>query len=371
LTGNASTPPPPNHPSSEEKRSLSNKPPVQHTYDAPREAKEEYLRSIENSANSEGSKNGGNGDLAAQSSQKKKKAKPKPPPKPKPTELKKNQRSSLGSQLQNSPIYRLMNGYTSTSTTPVADSQSSNSIPSSPSDDSESSFYQNIQIRSVPKTKANGMTSSRLSNSFTDASSHTRSSVPPRPSSETEPSLYENLSSYKRSRSDTPPTSAAPPQQPDGQRQQSMLYANLADFSTELENGRSNSTSSDNRRSGGSIPSSPSALASSSYTEVEIVHSVPPASPDSTAWSPPCSLSAGRQRDSALTSSIGSTGGCGQNQLQSSTTTEDGDVIYNDLNFALMTSLASMKRDKQTFADLLDRHTTTLARDSSGSKKKK
>ena len=363
-TGNTSPPPPPNHPPEEKlnNRSLSSKPPVQHTYDAPKEAKEEYIRSVVNSTDSEGSKNG-SGDLATKSSQKKK-AKPKPPPKP--TELKKNQRSSVGSQFQNSPIHRLMNGYTTT--TPMADSQSSNSIPSSPSDDSESSFYQNIQIRSLPKAKTNGMTSSsRSSNSFTDGSTHTRSSVVPRPSSGgmESASLYQNLSSL-RSGSDTPP-SAAPPQ-PDGQRHQSMLYANLADFSAELGSGRSNSTSSDNRRSGGSIPSSPSALASSSYAEVEIVHSVPPASPDSTAWSPPCSLSTGsRQRDSALTSSIGSNTA----STTSSTAAEDGDVIYNDLNFALMTSLASMKRDKQTFADLLDRHTTALARDSSGSKKKK
>ena len=368
-----SPPPPPNHPPEEKpnNRSLSSKPSVQHTYDAPKEAKEEYLKSIENSTDFEGSKNGG-GDLATKSSQKKKKAKPKPPPKP--TELKKIQRSSVGSQLQNSPIHRLMNGYTTT--TPMADSQSSNSIPNSPSDDSESSFYQNIQIRSLPKAKTNGMTSSsRSSNSFTDGSTHTRSSIVPQPSSggTESASLYQNLSSLRRSGSDTPPSAAPPPT--DGQRHQSMLYANLADFSAEIESGRSNSTSLDNRRSVGSIPSSPSTLASSSYAEVEIVHSVPPASPDSTAWSPPCSLSAGsRQRDSALTSSIGSNSGCGllsSTSTTSSTAAGDGDVIYNDLNFALMTSLASMKRDKQTFADLLDRHTTSLARDTSGSKKKK
>ena len=213
------------------------------------------------------------------------------------------------------------------------------------------------------------MTSSRMSDSFTDGCNTHTHSIVPRPSSGMEPSLYENLTSYQRSEMDTPPSSVPP--QPDGQQQGSMLYANLADFSAKLESGRSNSTSSENRRSGGSVPLSPSTLASSSYAEVEIVHSVPPASPDSTAWSPPCSLSAGR-RDSALTSSIGSTNGCGQNQLNSnsSTNAEDSDVIYNDLDFALMTSLQSMKRDKQTFADLLDRH-TMLARDTSGRKKKK
>ena len=354
-TGNTS---PPNNPSEERPntRSLSRHP-IQHTYDTPKEAMEEYLRSIESNADSPGSKN--NGVQGTKLSQKKKKAKPKPPPKP--GELKKkNQRSSIGSQVQNSPIHRLMNGYTTTTTSHVADSQSSNSIPSSPSDDNERSLYQNILIRSPPKAKNNGVISSRLSNSFTDSSTHTDGI--PQPSSGSEPSLYENLSSYQQSELDTPPSSVP---QSDSQ-QQSMLYANLADFSAELESGRSNSTSSENRRSG-SIPSSPSTLASSSYAEVEIVHSVPPASPDSTAWSPPCSLSAVRHRDSALNSSTSSTNGCGPS---TTTTAEDSDVIYNDLNFSLMTSLASMKRDKQTFADLLDRHTMP-DRDTSGSKKRK
>ena len=355
-TGNTS--PPPNHPSEDRpnNRSLS-RPPIQHTYDAPKEVREEYLRSMEGNADSKNS-----GEQATKCSQKKKKAKPKPPPKP--GELKKNQRSSIGSQVQNSPIHRLMNGYTTTTaTTSMADSQSSNSIPSSPGDDNEGSFYQNIQIRSLPKAKT--MTSSHLSNSFTDGSAHTHSIVP-QPSSGAEPSLYENLSSYQRSESDMPPSSV--PQS--DSHQQSMLYANLADFSAELESGRSNSTSSENRRSG-SIPSSPSTLASSSYAEVEIVHSIPPASPDSTAWSPPCSLSAVRHHNSALNGSIDNTNGCGQNQLQSSmTTSEDSSVNYKDLDFSLMESLASMKRDKQTFADLLDRH-TMLDRDTSGSKKRK
>lgn len=354
--------PPPN-PSLEYKqnsnRSLS-KPPIQHTYDSPKEAKEEYLRRTESSTDSKESKN--SGDQATKSSQKKK---PKPPPKPK--ELKKNlQRLSTGSQVHSSSTHKLANGY---STTPVADSQSSNSIPSSPSEhDNERSCYQNIQIRSLPKTKHNGMTSSQLSNSFTDGNTHTRSIVP-QPSSGAEPSLYENLSLYQRSESDTPTSSVL---QPDS-HQGSLLYANLADFSAELEGRRNNSTSSSENRQSSSIPSSPSTLPSSSYAEVEIVHSVPPASPDSTAWSPPCSLSTTRHRDSALNSSISSTNGCGQNQLRSSTTSaEDGDVIYNDLDFMKMKSLANIKRDKQTFADLLDRHTTLERdRDTSGSKKRK
>lgn len=361
----AGTATPSHNQTAEEKRNSRSisKPPVQHTYDSPKEAKEEYLRHTESKADSKESKNSG-GEQATKS--KKKKAKPKPPPKPAGDWKKNLQRLSTGgSQVQNSPTHKQVNGY---NTTPVADSQSSNSIPSSPSEhDNERSFYQNIQIRSQPKTKSNGISSSHLSSSFTDSSTPSHGVVP-QPSSGAELSLYENISLYQRSEVDTPPLSVPQPDSHHG----SMLYANLADFSAELESRRSNSTSSSENRRSSSIPSSPGTLASSSYAEVEIVHSVPPASPDSTAWSPPCSLSAAKRRNNALNGSISSsTDGCAQNQLESSTTSaEDGDVVYNHLDFSLMESLANMKRDKQLFADLLDRH-TTLDRDTSGSKKRK
>ena len=346
--------PPTNPPLENKPGSLPNAP-IHHTYDLLNEVKDEYLRHVENESDAKQSKNGDQ----AKSGQKKKKVKPKPPPRYKGSPgQQRNSRLSTSSQTQD---YKQMNGYT----TPMADSQSSDSIPSSPYEqDKEGSFYQNIQLRSLPKAaRSNGTSSSLLSNSFTNGNTH---SVVPQPNSGADPSLYENLTSYRRSRSDTPPSSVP---QPDSQ-QSSLMYANLADFKAELESARSNSTSSESRQIN-SVPSSPNTLASSSYTEIEIVHSAPPTSPDNTAWSP-SSLSQ-RRRESALNGSTDSTNG--GRILPPTSAAENNDVIYNALDFTTMTSLPMLRNhhgDKQTFADLLERHSAQeKVRDTSGSRKKK
>ena len=320
----------------QENRSLppSNRHPVQHTYDIPLEVREQFLRQNSNESKS---------NDQVKPEPKKRKPKPMVPPPYKPGSGKKiSQLSQTQHPAPPSGTQELKNGHTDY----VSDSHSTHPIPvpaSSPlAQHQDESFYQNVFIRS--KTGE----SPRLSSSVQDDDN---GSAVPQPSEGS--SLYENLSRYQGP--DTPPST----------RSQAMdstsssggaLYANLADFSAELESGRSNST-----------PSSPSTITSTSYTEVEIVDMPHPpvTSPDSSAWSPLSPIKV--PGDKALNNSNTNSG----RGVLSPRTAQNGSVIYEDLNFSMMKSLATLKEhrgDKQNFADLLERHRD---RESSGSRKKK
>lgn len=298
-------------PSAEQKHKTS-KPTVQHTYDVPQEAKDAYTRQ-QNSAGSE------------------KNNKVKPPLKKKPLlppshkgKLRFQRFASDGQKpADSSPTnstQRRLNGHTNH----VADSHSTSSIPELSSlrqaQEREESFYQNIQVQSLPRSEGNGPNIASEANS-----------------------LYANLSPIQKS--------VTPPPNMSTER---TVYANISELMAGSESGRSNST-----------PSSPSTLTSSSYAEVEIIDMPPTsdsvASPDSCAWSP----SSPGIRERALPRN---SNGC--NILSHKSAEEN--VVYDALNFSVMKSLATLKEtrgDTQNFADLLERHSY---RDrESGSRKKK
>ena len=328
--------PPPNPPT----QSTSSPPPPyttipqQHTYDLPHEAIDQFLQQHDTESRGD--------DSQVKLSPKRRKSKPRVPlPNKAWTRKEKSQRLSTSDEAQNlaspSSPHKWINGHINR----VSESYSSRYIPGPASSASvphqEECFYQNVKIKSLPKTPERTQQTSSLQDGV-------GGSVVPQPTEGS--SIYENLSLYQRSE--------APPSQPADSQNGETLYANLSEISTELESGRSNST-----------PSSPSTLPSTSYTEVEIIdvsQSQPVTSPNSTAWSP---SSTGEKRRDSYSST---TSGCG---MLASQADKSKSVIYEGLNFSMMTSLASLREhrgDKQNFADLLERHKD---RDSTGSRKRK
>ena len=299
-------------------------PPGRHTYDIPQEAKDEYLK-----------RNNSDSKLIKSGQKKKKKPMIPPPYRAGTGKQAFQQLMKVGQQQDNSPknAKKRLNGHTDPVQPNVLQAE-----------EQGGSFYQNIQVRTPPKSSE---TTPQLSRSLPN---HESESVVPQPSE----SHYANLSSYQ--------SSGTPPATRNDSQSEGNVYANLADINAEIESGRSNST-----------PSSPSTLASSSYAEVEIIdipHSHSETSPDSTAWSP--SSPSEKRRDSALNSSIG---GCGTTVTK---TTENSngkttDVQYDYLDFNKMKSLKNLKEhrgDTQNFAELLERH-SYRDRETSGSRKKK
>lgn len=310
-----------------------------HMYDLPHEAIDQFLQRQD--TNSRGD------DSQVKSSPKRRKSKPRVPlPNKAGSGKEKSQRLSTSNEAEKSAspssTYKWINGHINR----VSDSYSSRYISEPASSAStphqEECIYQNLEIKSLSKTPER----TQLTSSFQDGDS---GSVVPQPS-EGSSSIYENLSSYQRSE--------APPSQPTDSQSSETLYANLSEISTDLESGRGNST-----------PSSPSTLTSTSYTEVEIIdvsQSQPVTSPNSTAWS--SSSTGEKRRDNSLNRSSTTSSGCG---MLASQADKSKSVIYEDLNFSMMTSLATLKEhrgDKQNFADLLERHKD---RDSTGSRKRK
>lgn len=307
-TQNASPPPPP----------TDTRSPLHHTYDLPHEARDQFLQQ-------QGTKSRGN-DRQLNSSPKWRKSKPMVPL---PSKAGcREERLSATSQAKDSAspssTHKWINGHMNH----MSDSYSSRYTPRPAAPHQEECVYQNVDLKSLPTALER---SAQETSCLEDGDG---GSVVLQPSEGS--SIYENLSSYQESQ--TPPTQPI-----------DLLYANLAEVSEELESRRSNST-----------PSSPNTLTSTSYTEVEIIDilpSQPVTSPNSTAWSP---------------SSVSNTASsrCGMLSPKSDQG-QSKNVIYDDLNFSMMTSLASLKEhrgDKQNFADLLERHKD---RDSTGSRKRK
>lgn len=292
--------------------------PVQHTYDVPREVRDEYSRRA-----SSDSKVGNH----EKSSQKQKKKPMIPPPYKAGSGMKRFQRFSSGNQLQNeySPTQKRINGHSNSMLLPFAPH----------TEDKEESFYQNLQVRPQPQASSHysSETTAQPSSSLPDA---VGISVVPQPTESS--SLYANLPSFQGSR--TPPV-AQRVTQGDNQTKGSV-YANLADIASELESGRGDST-----------PSSPSTL-TSSYAEVEIIdlpNSVSVTTPDSTAWSPSSPSEKHRGGSSSMVNFTGNE--CDTNSSESSR------VIYQHIDFFVTDELRSIREhrgDRQVFAELLERH---------------